>query len=366
MRKEAHIQFCGKCGKEMPYHLRNAEIAKAVGGKEYLFEIASAFCDGCGEPVSPPGLFDRNAEGIDRQYREKERIASVETIRKLMARYRMGKESLSLAFGLHAEAAGRYLAGQIPASEVSDMFRKALASPAYMMAALQKNREKMDKAAYRDAMRAGEELECFFALSGKLRAAIIYLLQKGKSITPLSLQKMLYYAQGICLALSGRELFREDCQAWAHGPVYKNVYEAFRSFGREPIDGTRFYIGREDCPGPGELSGREEDCSGPGELSGKEKDCPGPGELSEREKKVLDLVAESLGSYSGKTLEKVTHEETPWREARKGCKPSQRSSAVITKASVRTYFAATASRYHFTSAAGIRAYIEDKSGIYRR
>ena len=340
MRKEAHIQFCGKCGKEMPYHLRNAEIAKAVGGKEYLFEIASAFCDGCGEPVSPPGLFDRNAEGIDRQYREKERIASVETIRKLMARYRMGKESLSLAFGLHAEAAGRYLAGQIPASEVSDMFRKALASPAYMMAALQKNREKMDKAAYRDAMRAGEELECFFALSGKLRAAIIYLLQKGKSITPLSLQKMLYYAQGICLALSGRELFREDCQAWAHGPVYKNVYEAFRSFGREPIDGTRFYIGREDCPGPGELS--------------------------EREKKVLDLVAESLGSYSGKTLEKVTHEETPWREARKGCKPSQRSSAVITKASVRTYFAATASRYHFTSAAGIRAYIEDKSGIYRR
>ena len=40
-----------------------------------------------------------------------------------------------------------------------------------------------------------------------------------EGITHLKLQKLLYYAQGVCLAITGNTLFNEEIQAWQHGPV---------------------------------------------------------------------------------------------------------------------------------------------------
>lgn len=54
-------------------------------------------------------------------------------------------------------------------------------------------------------------------------------------LTNLKLQKLLYYAQGHHLAWAGAPLFREDLQAWSHGPVVPEVYRAFKDFGSEPI-----------------------------------------------------------------------------------------------------------------------------------
>lgn len=65
-------QFCINCGKEMPYHVQEVFAVRKIRGKEYRFVMAAAFCGGCGEAVSPPGLFDDNAARIFRQYREKE------------------------------------------------------------------------------------------------------------------------------------------------------------------------------------------------------------------------------------------------------------------------------------------------------
>lgn len=57
-----------------------------------------------------------------------------------------------------------------------------------------------------------------------------------EGITHLKLQKLLYYAQGIYLALhEGKPLFRENICAWTHGPVIPEVYHIFSSFGRKNI-----------------------------------------------------------------------------------------------------------------------------------
>lgn len=327
-------QFCVECGKEMPYHMRNITITRKIRKKEYSFEIAAAFCVGCGKTVSPPGLFDSNAEEIDRQYREEEGIVCAENIKALMERYCLEEVSLSLALGFDETTLTGYLAGQIPSAEASKILKMAFQSPDYMMQKLQKNRAGTGEAAYRKAMCAGEELKRLFSLSAKMRSVIFYLLKKARRVTPLSLQKMLYFVQGIHMAFYGVELFQEDCQAWAHGPVYKEVYETFRGFRFEPIEERRF-------------------CSSFICRNGFE-------ELSDREKKVVALVAESLGVYSGKALERVTHGETPWKEARNGCRLGQRSAAVISKESVRTYFLTVASQYDFTSVVGLREYIDSR------
>lgn len=54
-------------------------------------------------------------------------------------------------------------------------------------------------------------------------------------ITHLKLQKLLYYAQGIYLSLTGNPLFKEKIYAWRHGPVVREVYNIFSCYGRNPI-----------------------------------------------------------------------------------------------------------------------------------
>lgn len=334
MKKGKETQFCMKCGKEMPYDLQKIEITRRIREKDYLLKAFSAFCAGCGEAVSPPGLSDSNAAWIDRQYREKEGIVEAKTIRELMAVYRIGPIALSLALGLDEAAVSRYLAGQIPSPEASEAAGKAMESPAFMIKRLRENRERIGEAAYGKAVRAGKEYRHFLALSEKMRTVIGCLLKKTGQITPLSLQKMLYFTQGLHMALYGRELFPEDCQAWAHGPVYKEVYELFRDFQYKPIDSGGFFSFYTSWGKSGELP-----------VSGK---------------KVIDLAAEAFGIYDGKQLEKVTHGEAPWKEARDGRPDGRRSRAVITKESVRNHFAAEALRYDFTSADGIRKYIDSR------
>ena len=54
-------------------------------------------------------------------------------------------------------------------------------------------------------------------------------------LTHLKLQKLLYNAQGVCLATMGVKLFEDDLEAWDHGPVVRSVYDTYCVFGRNPI-----------------------------------------------------------------------------------------------------------------------------------
>lgn len=51
--------------------------------------------------------------------------------------------------------------------------------------------------------------------------------QKGVSISPLKLQKLLYYAQAYHLSIFGSPLFIEDFKKWDHGPVVVSEYTEF-------------------------------------------------------------------------------------------------------------------------------------------
>ncbi len=82
--------------------------------------------------------------------------------------------------------------------------------------------------------------------SSKIESAAKYLLIKLSEITPLALQKLLYYSQGFNKAFSNVFLFSEDCEAWVHGPVYRYVYDKYRSFGCDPITDREFSFENSD------------------------------------------------------------------------------------------------------------------------
>jgi len=59
--------------------------------------------------------------------------------------------------------------------------------------------------------------------------------EKGVPLTPMKLQKLLYFAQGWSLGLRGKSLVAEQPKAWPYGPVFQSVYFACRKYGSAPI-----------------------------------------------------------------------------------------------------------------------------------
>lgn len=322
--------FCIECRKETEYLLQKRDIIKTIRDKDYTFGITVAVCAECGKEMSIPGLIDKNVREIDEQYRAIEGLVSIDDIERLMKIYKIGKAPLSLALGFGEVTIPRYLEGQVPSKEYSDVVRAALASPAYMKQKLIENRDKLTDAAYKKAMAAADSIESLFSVSDKMLRVIAYVFEKLEEVTPLMLQKLLYFIQGIYSALYGRPIFEEDCRAWVHGPVYPEVYELFRDFKYNPIDDARFALFEGTAAA-----------------------------LTEEEKNVIDLVVNTFGMYGGKVLERITHNEDPWKEARKGYGDSIPSSELLPKERIMRYYEAINDKYGIGTEEGIKTYIND-------
>lgn len=327
MEKE-RISFCTECRKEVPYEVRRVKIKHTIKEREYTFEVNKAFCKECGTQTDVPGMMDKMVEEIDSQYRKAENLVSVDDIDKLMELYNIGKAPLSLALGFGEVTITRYLNGQMPSKEYSDIIKAALESPQYMIGKLDENRDKIGETAYKKALTAAESLAGLFCVSEKMLSTISYLFDRACEVAPLALQKMLYFVQGFYMVRFDKPLFEEDCIAWVHGPVYKPVYDMFKNFKYNPIEDNRFLM----------LKNRFQEMTG-------------------EEKEVIDLVVETFGMYSGTALERITHREKPWKDAREGYLPTEHSYKVISKESIKEYFQSVYEEYDITGTEGILAYI---------
>jgi uncharacterized phage-associated protein len=87
-----------------------------------------------------------------------------------------------------------------------------------------------------------------------MRASAVanYLISKSREaqqvpecsrMSPLKLQKILFFAQGWHLGIYGTPLFDEPIYAWRLGPVVEDVYATFRHFGDVNIAMTEWNAG---------------------------------------------------------------------------------------------------------------------------
>lgn len=126
------------------------------------------------------------------------------------------------------------------------------------------------------------------------------------SDTPLSamkLQKLLYYCQAWSLVWNEVPLFVEEIQAWANGPVIKELYE------------TQKGVFQIDSVPQGD------------------KNC-----LTQTQIEVIDRVVECYGDKTAQWLSDLTHLESPWREARVGLKDGERGSNIISLGLIHEYY----------------------------
>jgi len=115
-------------------------------------------------------------------------------------------------------------------------------------------------------------------------------------MTNMKLQKLLYYAQSLHLALYNEPLFAEEIQAWRYGPVCPPAYRFYSDFEAKQLP----------IPSKESLSDF----------------------LSEK-KELLEEIWEYFGGYHAYRLSDMTHSEFPWKKARKGLPPQASSTEPI-------------------------------------
>ena len=116
-------------------------------------------------------------------------------------------------------------------------------------------------------------------------------------ITPMKLQKLIYFVYRDYIQKTGKPLFNERFETWKYGPVIPSVYQYFKKYGSNAI---RRYATEND--GKTVFAVNEE--------------------ASPIFKDVLDHVWNQCSSYNGIYLSSITHKEgSAWREAYKNNKP---------------------------------------------
>ena len=126
--------------------------------------------------------------------------------------------------------------------------------------------------------------------------------EKHDPVSNLKLQKLLYYAQAWYLALYGKPLFDDPIEAWVHGPVVPCVFRQYREYRWTPISAVY---------------------------------------TQSPSRKIaihLSNVWKVYGKSAAGKLERLTHSEHPWKDARKGLPIDAPSHNVISVSSIKAYY----------------------------
>jgi uncharacterized phage-associated protein len=59
---------------------------------------------------------------------------------------------------------------------------------------------------------------------------------KAVDLTPMKVQKLVYFAHGWYLAIKGEPLLTDRIQAWQYGPVIKDLYKETKKWSNSSID----------------------------------------------------------------------------------------------------------------------------------
>lgn len=129
-----------------------------------------------------------------------------------------------------------------------------------------------------------------------------YIVGNSDFMSGIKLQKLVYFSYLEHLKLHDEILFQDNFEAWINGPVVKSLYDAHKIA----------YIADKSMFEPYST-------------------------LSNNEKQSVDLALKKYGSLTGGKLSELSHETTPWINARKGLAPRERSRQVLNIADLRAW-----------------------------
>ncbi|MDX1751420.1 MAG: DUF4065 domain-containing protein [Methylophaga sp.] len=132
-----------------------------------------------------------------------------------------------------------------------------------------------------------------------------YILESKGVMSAMKLQKLVYYSQAWSLVWDDEPLFCNKIEAWANGPVVRDLYDKHRG---------QYQVSKADFQ---QLALRD---------------------LSENQKDTIDQVLDAYSQKSAQWLSDQTHSEAPWLQARNGLTDADRGDREISLASMAEYY----------------------------
>ena len=132
-----------------------------------------------------------------------------------------------------------------------------------------------------------------------------YILEKKGQVSAMKLQKLVYYAQAWSLVWDEEALFDSRIEAWANGPVCRELYTEHR---------RQFLLNAQSF---------ESGCSD---------------NLREYQKDTINAVLRDYGNKTAQQLSDLTHVENPWRLARGNTPDGASSFEEIDLLSMHEYY----------------------------
>ena len=140
----------------------------------------------------------------------------------------------------------------------------------------------------------------------------------GYQVSPMQLQKLLYFANGYYLAENdGQPLINEYFEAWDYGPVVPTVYYEFREYADRPVRRLAYTFDREQ---------------------GRRITAPPPFADAKAEA-VIEWVWRSYRDFNGLQLSRMTHKvDSPWDRARRRASNSLMRNERLEQSDLESYF----------------------------
>lgn len=136
-----------------------------------------------------------------------------------------------------------------------------------------------------------------------------YILEEKGEMSAMKLQKLVYYSQAWSTVWDDDALFQNKIEAWANGPVVRDLYDQHR--GNYRIDSDTF---------AGHVSQNADE------------------QLTEEQTDTINHVLRHYGDKSAQWLSNQTHIEQPWLQAREGLADLERGDEEITTAAMAEYY----------------------------
>lgn len=127
--------------------------------------------------------------------------------------------------------------------------------------------------------------------------------ERGRGISNLKLQKLLYFVQAEFLVSSpsNTPCFKDRIEAWDFGPVVPNVYHQYKLFGSSII--------------PARMN---------------DALVPYYEDIAFEDQLLIDAIVDDASKYTASQLVQITHNQAPWRNAyRRGLNNEITNKAIL-------------------------------------
>ena len=130
-----------------------------------------------------------------------------------------------------------------------------------------------------------------------------YILKRLGQMTTMKLQKLIYYCQAWSLVWDEKHLFKENIEAWAYGPVVRELF----NYHRGQFSISTVLTGNPDL-------------------------------LDNQQKETIEAVLDYYGNKSSQWLSDLTHMEDPWKLTRLRTPEFERGNRIISHELLAEYY----------------------------